>query len=82
MFILDDLDDLDVLLAARTVPMMSWSNPCEKIMWILNLGLQMLAVERSESSQEFERKMQFLATMKAIGEYAKKKGTIQGVFYV
>ena len=51
------LDDLDVLLAARTAPVMYWSNPCEKIMCILNLGLQLLTLESSAlSSPEFEKK--------------------------
>lgn len=50
------LDDLDVLLAARTAPMMSWSNPCEKIMCILNMALQMHTLERSEMSPDNERK--------------------------
>ena len=66
------LDDLDVLIAGRTAPMMSWSNPCEKIMCILNLGLQMVTVERTVSTPEFERQMQSLATMKAIRDYADK----------
>lgn len=74
------LYDLDVLLAARTAPMMSWSNPCEKIMCILNLGLQLLTLERSALSPEFEKKMQSLSTMKAIREYAESNEAFKNSF--
>jgi len=38
--------DFDLLIAARTAPQQSWTNPVERIMSILNLGLQGVAIVR------------------------------------
>ena len=38
--------DFDLLIAARTAPQQSWTNPVERIMSILNLGLQGVAIIR------------------------------------
>lgn len=40
--------DLDVLIAARTAPNYSWANPVERIMSIINLGLQCVGYDVSE----------------------------------
>ena len=46
--------NLDYLCAGRTAPHHSWRNPVERIMSILNLGLQCVGLARSEMSAEFE----------------------------
>ena len=46
--------NLDYLCAARTAPHHSWRNPVERMMSILNLGLQSIGLMRSEMSAEAE----------------------------
>ena len=40
--------DLDVLIAERTAPSHSRDNPIERVMSILNIGLQSVGVTRAE----------------------------------
>ena len=40
--------DLDVLIAERTAPSHSWANPIERVMSILNIGLQLIGVMRAK----------------------------------
>lgn len=47
--------DFDLLVAARTAPQQSWTNPAERIMSILNLGLQGVAIVRENMSDEMEK---------------------------
>jgi len=47
--------NLDVLIALRTAPSNSWANPVERIMSIINIGLQGVGVMRRKMSDEFER---------------------------
>ena len=46
--------NLDMLIACRTAPSHSWRNPVERIMSIINLGLQCIGIMRSKLSDEFE----------------------------
>ena len=46
--------DLDMLVAARTAPQNSYRNPVERIMSLLNLGLQSIGLMRKEMSEEFK----------------------------
>ena len=46
--------NLDMLILARCAPGHSWINPCERVMSILNLGLQNVALARSESDTQTE----------------------------
>lgn len=46
--------DLDYLCAGRTAPYHSWRNPVERVMSILNLGLQCVGLARAQMPQEFE----------------------------
>ena len=46
--------DLDFLCAARTAPAQSWKNPVERVMSILNLGLQSVGLMRKECDEETE----------------------------
>ena len=46
--------DLDYLCAGRTAPYHSWRNPVERVMSVLNLGLQCVGLARAQLSEEFE----------------------------
>lgn len=46
--------DLDFLCAARTAPFHSWRNPAERMMSIVNLGLQCVGMMRGQMSPENE----------------------------
>lgn len=59
-------DDLDYLLAMRTAPHQSYRNWVERIMSILNLALQTVAIERSKMNDENEKLFKNLATMNSI----------------
>lgn len=47
--------DLDYVCAAQTAPYCSWRNPVERIMSIVNLGLQCVGLARQEMDDENER---------------------------
>lgn len=47
--------DLDVLIALRTAPSNSWANPVERVMSIVNLGLQGVGLMRSKRDDDFEK---------------------------
>eukprot|EP00731_Ephydatia_muelleri_P010010 Em0005g596a len=47
--------DLDYLCAARTAPYHSYRNPMERIMSIVNLGLQAVALAREKMPEEMEK---------------------------
>jgi len=46
--------DLDLLVAARCAPGQSWTNPAERVMSILNIGLQNVSLERTVGDESFE----------------------------
>ena len=46
--------NLDFLCAGRTAPYHSWRNPVERIMSIVNLGLQCVGIMRKEGTAGFE----------------------------
>ena len=56
--------DLDVLVACRTAPCNSWANPVERIMSIINLGLQCVGVMRRKGGENFERCVATCNTLK------------------
>ena len=47
--------NLDILVAGRTAPHNSWRNPVERMMSIVNLGLQCVGIMRTKGSDEFEQ---------------------------
>lgn len=47
--------DLDMLVALRTAPGHSWANPVERIMSIVNIGLQGIGVMRAQGSDELKK---------------------------
>jgi len=59
MFVLDGMDTMVVL---RTAPQQSWTNPAERVMSVLNLGLQGSSLARTEMDTYFET-----TTRKCIG---------------
>ena len=46
--------DLDYLCVARTAPCHSWRNPVERVMSLLNLGLQCVGLMRKEMPTQYE----------------------------
>lgn len=46
--------NLDMLVALRTAPSNSWANPVERIMSIINIGLQGVGLMRRKMSDDFE----------------------------
>ena len=47
--------NLDRLVALRTAPSNSWANPVERIMSIVNIGLQGVGLMRQKMSDDFEK---------------------------
>ena len=47
--------DLDTMVVMRTAPTQSWANPVERIMSVLNLGLQGVALARDTMPDEYEK---------------------------
>jgi hypothetical protein len=61
--------DLDYLCACRTAPYHSWRNPVERVMSILNLGLQCVGLARTKMPDKFEdevKKCNNLSQLRAI----------------
>ena len=58
--------DLDYLCAGRTAPYHSWRNPVERVMSILNLGLQCVGLARSELSIDVETEIAKCSTLSDI----------------
>ena len=64
--------DLDMLVALRTAPSNSWANPVERIMSIVNTGLQGVGLMRQKMSEDFE---------KAVGKVCSKPVNEKWVFH-
>ena len=58
--------NLDVLIAVRTCPYQSWSNTAERRMSLLNLALQNVSLERQAMSEECEKLVHNVKTMKEL----------------
>src|SRR6185436_5109394 len=69
--------DLDLLVAVRTPPGHSWKNPVERIMSILNLGLQCVGLMCKKISKEFEQILEHCNSIKDIREAAKNYPILQ-----
>ena len=68
--------DLDFLCACRTAPYHSWRNPVERLMSIVNFGLQSVGVMRKEGSSEAEELLSKCNNMKQIRKLADSHPTI------
>ena len=69
--------DLDFLVAGRTAPGHSWLNPAERIMSILNIALQNVALMREESRSEVEQALRGANSMSEIRNKAAKNGDLK-----
>ena len=68
--------DFDFLAAVRTAPYHSWTNPAERIMSIINLGLQGVALKRSDMSLNSERIFKNLGTIEDIRNASSYNSTL------
>ena len=64
--------DLDAVIAVRTPPGHSWKNPAERIMSILNLGMQSVGVMRQEMEHEYEQIIKRCNNMQQVRNAAEK----------
>ena len=69
--------DLDILCAGRTAPYHSWRNPVERIMAVLNLGLQCVAIARAQMSTEFEAEVSKCNSLADLRKIAERKEEIR-----
>ena len=63
--------NLDMLIAVRTCPYQSWTNPAERVMSILNLALQNISLERKEMDEQSEKLMKNKNNMQAVRDVIK-----------
>ncbi|PKK56135.1 hypothetical protein RhiirC2_797987 [Rhizophagus irregularis] len=66
-----------MLIAVRTAPHHSWTNPAERIMSILNLGLQNVAIMRNTMSDESEALFDKADTLDEIRDKANKNSNLE-----
>ena len=64
--------NLDMMILARCAPGHSYVNPAERVMSILNLALQNVALERKESTEEMNKKLKNCNSMAAVRSLAEK----------
>ena len=69
--------NLDFLVAVQTAPNNSWLNPCERLMSILNLGLQCVSTTRQKCSAEIETKLKSCNSMSAIRDAAESDQSLK-----
>ncbi|EXX54038.1 hypothetical protein RirG_238310 [Rhizophagus irregularis DAOM 197198w] len=69
--------DYDMLIAVRTAPHYSWTNLAERIMSILNLGLQNVAIKRNTMNEESEALFDKVNTLDEICESANKNANLE-----
>ena len=70
--------NLDYLCVARTAPYHSYRNPVERIMSILNLGLQAVALAREKMPDEMEATATRCNSLKALRAVAEQKPDFVG----
>ena len=58
--------DLDMYIAVRTGPNQSYANPAERMMSLLNLALQNVALSREQMDPAYELKMKSLTNLKKL----------------
>lgn len=69
--------NLDFLVAVQTAPNNSWINPCERLMSILNLGLQCVSTTREKASDDIEATLKSCNSMSAIRKEADSKSLLK-----
>ena len=65
--------NLDYLCAARTAPYHSWKNPVERVMSLLNSGLQCVGLARAKMPDEFEKEVAKCSNLSAIRKHLEGK---------
>lgn len=68
---------LDMLITARCAPGQSYVNPAERIMSILNYGLQNVATEREKQDEETEKMLKRCNGVASVRELLKKHTELQ-----
>ena len=69
--------DFDLLIAVRTAPNHSWTNPAERVMSTLNLGLQGVALKRDQMSSEVEALFETANTLDDIRKKAQESSELK-----
>ena len=62
----------DTLIVARTAPTQSWTNPVERLMYVLNLALSNCALAREIMGEDFEKNMKKCNSMASVRKMAKQ----------
>ena len=65
--------EFDFICAARTAACHSWRNPAERMMSIVNLGLQCVGMMRGKMSDEHEASISHCNNMSQLRQAAEKK---------
>ncbi|CAB4374500.1 unnamed protein product [Rhizophagus irregularis] len=73
-------DNFDMLIAMRTAPAQSWTNPAERIMLILNLDLQSVTLLRDQMSSKMEDLFSRKNTLEEIHLVAKNNSQLESEF--
>ena len=69
--------NLDMLVHARCAPGHSYTNPAERVMSVLNLGLQNCSLERVQCDDESESNFKKCGSMAEIRAFVQRKPEIQ-----
>lgn len=77
LIILFKMLDLDILIAARTAPGHSWVNPAERIMSLLNLAYQNVALHRTEMNSHYEQILKSCGSMSDIRKKAVRESDLK-----
>ncbi|WAR27046.1 hypothetical protein MAR_012750 [Mya arenaria] len=72
--------DLDMVILARCAPGHSWRNPAERVMSIMNLGLQNCSLERESSTDVIEKKLKSCSSMKSVRDAAAKQPELKAAW--
>lgn len=64
--------DLDILCVARTAPYQSWRNPVERVMSLLNMGLQSVGLMRRKMNDEDEAAISACNSLNELRQVASK----------
>lgn len=69
--------DLDFLCVCRTAPFHSWRNPVERIMSLLNLGMQSIGHMRKEMDDDYESIIAWCNSTSDVRKAAEKNPTVK-----
>lgn len=71
--------DLDMLVLCRCAPGQSWINPAERVMSILNIGLQNCSLERSACDEQSEKDFKKASSMSQLRAQARTSSKVAGI---